>query len=155
VESYLKKFQTAAIEFCKKIGKQSSFFFEKRWFAAKEREKPHNRYSSEVIDALGIVMSHNVCEAMYMSLNLGFSVKTVTNIRVEHIVKHNDGRLEVRIDDERGVTKGGRFLGRGQFGEQTPFFVPESYAPRLERLMWGKQPYERILPITESAIRSG
>jgi integrase/recombinase XerD len=156
VESYLKKFQTAAGKFCENIGKEPSAFFEGRKYSAKERERPVNRsYTPDEVRQLAKHMSPQVRDGMEMAVNLGFRTKTIANIRAEHIVRHEDGRLEVRIDDGRGITKGGRFLGRGPDGNHPPFFVPAAYVPHLERLLHGKKLHEKILPVKESTLRSG
>jgi hypothetical protein len=70
IESYLAKFQTAAILFCKMIGKEPPYFFSKRRFSSREREKPKNRsYTSEEIETLARAMSPDVRKAMEMAVN--------------------------------------------------------------------------------------
>lgn len=52
-------------------------------------------------------MSAHVAKTMRMSLNLGFRTVTICNIRVEHVVIHPDGRVEIDIPVGTGITKGG------------------------------------------------
>lgn len=147
VESHLQKLQSAMQKFSERIGKPPVQFISVRQVSPAVREQPQNRsYSKDEIASLAREMSPNVRAAMYMSLNLGLRSKEVSNIRVEHIVKCSDGSLQVKIEQGKGITKGGRF-------RDIP--VPQSFEPTLHSLMQGKQPYQKIIGLKIGSLRSG
>jgi len=147
VESHLQKLQCGMQMFSDRMGKPPVHFISTRRILPAMREQPQNRsYTKDEIACLEREMSSNVRSAMYMSLNLGLRSKEVSNIRVEHIVKGSDGSLQVKIEQGKGITKGGRF-------RDIP--VPKSFEPTLNSLIQGKLPYQKIIGLKEGTLRSG
>lgn len=147
VESHLQKFQTGMAKMSEKLGKQPVTFFEGRTVSPGEKEAPRDRsYTKPEIAAMMKHMSKGVATASRMGLNLGLRNREVCNLRVEHVQQRDDGRLEIRIEKGTGVTKGGRF-------RNVP--VPKRYENELRGLIAGKQPGDRIIPITEKTMRNG
>lgn len=147
VESHLQKLQNGMQKFSEKLGKSSVTFISGRHISPEQRELPKNRsYTPEEMSMLEEAMSSGVRTAMQMSVNLGLRAREVANIRVEHIVERPDGRLQVHIEQGKGVTKGGRF-------REIP--VPARYQATLRRLIDGKPLDQKILKIKEGTLRSG
>lgn len=147
VESHLQKLQSGMQKFSEKQGKSPITFISGREVSPEQREVPKNRsYTREELERLEKAMSPGVRTAMQMSVQLGLRAREVANIRVEHIVERSDGRLQVHIEQGKGVTKGGRF-------REIP--VPERYESVLRQLIKGKSPEQKILAIKEGTLRSG
>jgi integrase len=147
VESHLQKLQNGMQKFSEKLGKSSVTFIPGRQISPEQRELPKNRsYTPEEMSRLEEAMSPGVRTAMQMSVNLGLRAREVANIRVEHIVERQDGRLQVHIEHGKGVTKGGRF-------REIP--VPARYEAALRQLIHGKPLDQKILKIKEGTLRSG
>lgn len=156
VESHLIKLQTAMHVMAEKYYGKPVVFIEKRLISWRDKEEPEDRsYTEEEICLLESNMSTNVAKAMRMSLNLGFRTVTICNVRKKHVVSHSDGRVEINIPDGKGITKGGRWLGRGPNYDQAPLWVPPSYVPELLRLIEGKEDTDRIINIKEGTLRGG
>ncbi|MGG4461960.1 tyrosine-type recombinase/integrase [Brevibacillus porteri] len=147
VESHLQKFQTGMTKMSESLGKQPVMFFEGRTVSPGEKEGPRDRsYTREAIEAMMKHMSKRVATASRLGHNLGLRNREVCNLRVEHVQRCEDGRLEIRIENGKGVTKGGRF-------RNIP--VPQRYENELRGLITGKEPGDRIIPISEKTMRNG
>lgn len=147
VESHLQKLQSGMQKFSEKLGKPRVTFILGRQISPEQRELPKDRsYTAEEISRLEKAMSSGVRTAMQMSINLGLRAREVANIRVEHIVERPDGKLQVQIEQGKGITKGGRF-------REIP--VPVQYEAALRKLIAGKSGDQKILKIKEGTLRSG
>ena len=156
VESHLLKLQTAMRVISERNHRQPVIFMKRRLISWRDKEKPKDRsYTEEETQLLEPYMSAQVAKAMRMSLNLGFRTVTICNIRVEHVVIHPEGSVEIDIPNGKGITKGGRWLGRGPQRNQAPLWVPAAYVPELLSLIKGKDPKDRIMSIKENTLRQG
>ncbi len=155
VESHLLKLQTAMSKTSRRNKRDPVIFLEERLVDYREKESPEDRsYEGWEIELLEVNMSKNVAAAMRMSLHLGFRTITICNIRKEHIVCHPDGSMEIVIPHGKNILKGGRYLGRIS-EKHLPLLVPDTYVAELKKLIEGKEPKDKILPIKENSLRQG
>lgn len=145
VESHLIKLQTAMRLISEQNRRKPVVFIEKRLISWRDKEKPKDRsYTMEEIQEFEKHMPPLAVTAMRMSVNLGFRTVTICNIRAEHVVEKEDGRLRIEIFKGTGITKGGRYL----FVD-----VPREYESELRGLIAGKKTHEKILKIKENSLR--
>ncbi|QRG67335.1 tyrosine-type recombinase/integrase [Brevibacillus choshinensis] len=147
MESHLQKLQTGMAKMSENLKKPPITFFEGRTISPGEKEGSRDRsYTREEIEAMFKHMSKMVATAARMGYKLGLRNREVCNLRVEHVQQREDGRLEIRIENGRGITKGGRF-------RNVP--VSQRYENELRGLIISKLPEDRIIPLSETTMRNG
>ena len=108
-----------------------------RAYTPKEMQLIREHISSEVVKAIDL-MQH-----------LGLRVREAAYVRREHFQRHPEtGRWQLKIENRQGagITKGGRYR---------EIQIPVSFQPRVEQLLQGKEPQERLVKVASSTIRDG
>lgn len=155
VESTLNIIQRGMNLLSKERGLEPVIWFEKR--LAENNAKPRNRaYRADEIGKLRQHMSTNAQKALDLSVNLGIRSREACYIRAEHFIRTENGMAvyipskkdvkekELDVISASGITKGGR-------GRYIP--VPKSFQPRLEKMLQGLGPKDRVVQISEAGLR--
>ncbi|AQQ55621.1 site-specific integrase [Planococcus lenghuensis] len=146
VETALKHLQRGLNARSERFGKEQVVFVsERRLTAPAASEGVSNRsYSNEEVRKLLKHVPATTADAVKLMRGLGFRVREAANVRTEHFVQKEAGGWRVQIDQGAGITKGGRFRH---------FDVPKPFEQELERMLQGKRPEERLVPVQVDTIR--
>ena len=146
VETALKHLQRGLNVRSERFGKEPVVFVpERRLTAPSASEGVSNRsYSNEEVKRLLKHVPATTADAVKLMRGLGFRVREAANVRAEHFVQKETGGWHVQIDQGAGITKGGRFRH---------FDVPKPFERELERILEGRQPEERLVPVQVDTIR--